>query len=206
MKARETIDCRKSCCCSSCGGGASQWWRSKGKSGFILTVSIHLARSASHTAAAAAAIRLIRVQNPPDHFYLISFFTVAPAAAAAASVGGVGGGGVRRPVIIRRRRRHPVSISVTWRRLSRRKHGPGPTMRRCRSDVGVCRRTRVGAPGWLEMQDRNLMDQIAQIWKLDAGQSPMLARPAAPLATGMMKISSVDKTHKDRLPLEGSKN
>jgi len=33
----------------------------------------------------------------------------------------------------------------------------------------------------------------------------MLARPAAPLATGMMKISSVDKTHKDRLPLEGSK-
>lgn len=37
-------------------------------------MSIHLARSASHTAAAAAAIRLIRVQNPPDHFYLISFF------------------------------------------------------------------------------------------------------------------------------------
>jgi len=33
--------------------------------------------------------------------------------------------------------------------------------------------------------------------KLDAGQSRTLARPAAPLATGVTKISSVDKTNKN---------
>jgi len=32
--------------------------------------------------------------------------------------------------------------------------------------------------------------------KLDAGQSPTLARPDAPLATGVTKISSVDKNNK----------
>jgi len=32
--------------------------------------------------------------------------------------------------------------------------------------------------------------------KLDAGQSPTLARPAVPLTTGMTKISSVDKLTK----------
>ena len=32
--------------------------------------------------------------------------------------------------------------------------------------------------------------------KLDAGQSPALARPAVPLTTGMTKISSVDKPTK----------
>jgi len=31
---------------------------------------------------------------------------------------------------------------------------------------------------------------------LDAGQRPMLARPAAPLTTGVMKISSIDKRTK----------
>ena len=36
--------------------------------------------------------------------------------------------------------------------------------------------------------------------KLDAGQSPTLARPDAPLATGVTKISSVDKNNKKRLP------
>jgi len=35
---------------------------------------------------------------------------------------------------------------------------------------------------------------------LDAGQSPTLARPAAPLATGVTKISTVDKTNKNWLP------
>jgi len=35
--------------------------------------------------------------------------------------------------------------------------------------------------------------------KLDTGQSPMLASPAAPLATGVRKISSVGKTNKNWL-------
>ena len=34
----------------------------------------------------------------------------------------------------------------------------------------------------------------------DAGQRPTLAHPAAPLATGVTKISSVDKTNKNWLP------
>jgi len=45
--------------------------------------------------------------------------------------------------------------------------------------------------------------------KLDAGQSPTLARPDAPLATGVTKISSVDKNNKKvamATSLEESKN
>jgi len=34
-------------------------------------------------------------------------------------------------------------------------------------------------------------------YKLDAGQSQTLARPAAPLASGVMKNSSVDKINKN---------
>jgi len=36
--------------------------------------------------------------------------------------------------------------------------------------------------------------------KLDARQSPTLSRPAAPLAIGVTKISSVDKTNRNWLP------
>jgi len=40
--------------------------------------------------------------------------------------------------------------------------------------------------------------------KLDTGQSPTLARPAAPLAAGVAIISSVDKINKSWLPWQRS--
>jgi len=41
--------------------------------------------------------------------------------------------------------------------------------------------------------------------ELDAGQSPALARPDAPLATGVTKISSVHRTDKNWLPWQRSR-
>ena len=49
----------------------------------------------------------------------------------------------------------------------------------------------------------DILDVIHLITKLDAGQSPTLARPAAPLASFGQRISSVDKANKNWLSWQG---
>ena len=49
----------------------------------------------------------------------------------------------------------------------------------------------------------DILDVIHLITKLDAGQSPTLARPVAPLASFGQRISSVDKANKNWLSWQG---